>query len=89
MARILIHDSPQFLAVVREWLSTRVRHGVQEVLSVSSYGSDMAGDTECGFYAMFEVVIRYRDVDGSRCDVTVDGEALTLLWAHVVQAVSS
>lgn len=74
----------EFNEAVADWLRTRDTK-VDEVTNVQSDGSDMAGDTEGGFYERFEVLIGYY-VDGKAMSTSVGGEDLASLWDHVVRS---
>lgn len=68
-----------------DWLRSTKRVEVDEVHSVSAYGSDWAGSTEDGFHAQCSVTIVYVS-EGRTHYHEVDGEDFPSLWQHVVSA---
>lgn len=68
---------------VLPWLQERCPEAVA-VERVSGSGTDMAGDTEDGFYSKFGVSIAYRDATGGKRFHQVEGDEMESLWNHAV-----
>jgi hypothetical protein len=72
-----------FVGHILPWLRENIP-SFSELTGIVEYGTDWSGDTSGGFYAEFEMTIRYRDTGGVEHDFEVTGETMASLWRHVV-----
>lgn len=77
--------SEAFKGVVAEWLRAEGRD-VAAVRSVTTDGTDWAGDTEGGYHSESDVDITYITATGEEKRTTIQGEEMASLWNFVMKS---